>query len=66
MQILMGNQRVNGVDEKSNQLLKKLEKKKIPLDQSGDNFMAFGIGDQVMSRNLGYTFLKSRSGIQQW
>jgi hypothetical protein len=52
MQILMGRQRLSGVDETSNQLLKKLEKKKIPLDQSGDNFMAFGIGDQVLSRNL--------------
>jgi len=47
MQILMGHQRLNGVDEKSSQLLKKLEKKKIPLDQTGDNFMAFSIGDQV-------------------
>ena len=44
----MGHQRLNGVDEKSTELLKKLEKKKIPLDQTGDNFMAFGIGDQVL------------------
>ena len=50
MQILMGHQRLNGVDEKSNQLLKKLEKKKIPLDTTGDNFMAFSIGDQVYFR----------------
>jgi hypothetical protein len=29
------------------QVLKKLEKKKIPLDKSGENFMAMSIGDQV-------------------
>ena len=46
LQILMGHQRLN-VDEKSSDALKKLQKRKIPLDQSGNNFMAMSIGDQV-------------------
>ena len=46
MQILMGHERLN-VGGKSNEVFKKLEKKKIPLDPAGNNFMAMAIGDQV-------------------
>ena len=46
----MGHERLN-VGQKSSEVLKKLEKKKIPLDQTGNNFMAMSIGDQVRIKN---------------